>query len=984
MEQGNGSPPSPGSAPKGSLLTGGMMRVLSRQDPAKRITEDSDAPSVASSREFLEQQFTLEEIRDADHLPIGDRLAEEMMGRNQYNVTFGEDVNPLAVLVDEDRMINVSDEDWDKLVARQQRRRKKLVELHTSIMKREAERAARAAGTPGDDKCMNMCGMARSKPPRLPRDVSHTGLSAAPAEDSVLGATTPPPVVARGARGSLEAAAEEEANGERTTASRSTETTQGRKHKRSKSEVSMTSSQLENVNEDRLKLNRLAAGHRSMLGLPMVSPSTDFVRYWTLLILVVDSVYSAFIVPITVAFDLNPASWSWASVCDFVAGVIFIANLIIQFSIGWVVTNKLRRKLVMNGRDSGQFYILRGTFLIDFLAILPFLLQLTLIVWGTSRLNVSWVNALRLFRLFRLVKHFVAVFSAATSVSQHPSVLQTILPIQLTPSTTYMIQLAYLYFVIINISGMALFYTAARQGLENSWVAVHSDVDLHTVSHYIISVYWALTTMSTIGFGEFYPTTDAERVVTMCIESLGVVLFASVLGSITARLQRMGKEAMLRDEFRSKMAAMDAWMKSGGLPAALKDRVRAYYLDVWGKRVGAPSEAEFLENLPHAVRVEAAVHLTYDTLAELDIFKGLHSMSMRAICGKLVPVSVAPGIDVAAEGDDADSVYVLQAGKAVVVHQDNIVEVLEGPATLGESAFLQHIIPAYARRPRGFRTVDSYCKVWELKLKALQPLFEGSPSVQATVIRNTTTHLCARLAAHPDYADELVQLQQSQAATRRELMQLRKHSTLKEMRLLELKKTSRQRMSTFGLQDVVEEQGGGDADAEQARGSLKREDSSVKQLLDVSTSEEPASLRTGEGRKAVNSQLPATSLRSIPFHRKALRRTGSKPDAPPTETSEPGSEAQTASRRWAQLGSSRRRGAGTRASHASEATPGRAARGDGSDTGVSGPGDGPAREGLGASDGAGRRQQHEEGAVGEGDAASARSAFSSDQGGARI
>ena len=57
-------------------------------------------------------------------------------------------------------------------------------------------------------------------------------------------------------------------------------------------------------------------------------------------------------------------------------------------------------------------------------------------------------------------------------------------------------------------------------------------------SLYLTSLYWAVTTFTTVGFGDITPVSDEERAYTLFMAILGALLFGYVS---TGRIMRLAK-----------------------------------------------------------------------------------------------------------------------------------------------------------------------------------------------------------------------------------------------------------------------------------------------------------------------------------------------------------------------------------------------------------------------------------------------------------
>jgi hypothetical protein len=59
---------------------------------------------------------------------------------------------------------------------------------------------------------------------------------------------------------------------------------------------------------------------------------------------------------------------------------------------------------------------------------------------------------------------------------------------------------------------------------------------------YVISLYWAFTTMSTVGYGDIVATTQTEYVVCVFGMLIGATMFGYVIGNVTAMMTTFDPE----------------------------------------------------------------------------------------------------------------------------------------------------------------------------------------------------------------------------------------------------------------------------------------------------------------------------------------------------------------------------------------------------------------------------------------------------------
>ncbi|KAK9813287.1 hypothetical protein WJX72_011893 [[Myrmecia] bisecta] len=537
----------------------------------------------------------------------------------------------------------------------------------------------------------------------------------------------------------------------------------------------------------------------SICGLPLIHPQSYITSIESTVMALVDATYSAFIVPIGIAFESFVNGITWTVVCDLVAGALFNIDIFILLHTGFIITHNLRRKVVMNGNLIAWFYCRRGALITDVLSAIPFWVELGLVVIAGNRsrgLTLQVFLALRLFRLVRLARFMKGIFNQLGSRSTG------ILGKLISSSVIYFMLTVYAACALINLLGCIWYFTARREGLANSWLtsvvrmpSLHGSYtvcdhlksmtaipglylvkiwnfsaghegranswvtyavagqDLSASSHprqYVAAIYYAMTTITTVGYGDVTAHTAAEELVAIFIMFIGVLFFGFLIGSLGDLLEKSSKAARRAAVLRSKFDDVEAWMRKRRLPREMRNEITTFYADIWVRQSDWKDE-QFFAELPAMTRSRVAGYMLRNVLQTSDIFRCLSKEARERIAGKVRPRMVSPGFDLCEQGDEAECLWILQEGEILILRDHQEVGMLEPPAVIGESVILPEL---GGHRAFTFRAV-TWCTVWELRLADIQMLLNVYPELLDKMVHAFKLRLLQHISLSADAEDKL-------------------------------------------------------------------------------------------------------------------------------------------------------------------------------------------------------------------------------------
>ena len=101
-----------------------------------------------------------------------------------------------------------------------------------------------------------------------------------------------------------------------------------------------------------------------------------------------------------------------------------------------------------------------------------------------------------------------------------------------------------------------------------------SAAQLTSSEKYIGALYWAVVTITSIGYGDIAPNTTSEMVAGIFFVLLGSALWAGILGEVCTVLSHLDIDKI---QYRQTMDELNFMMEDQGLPSELRERARAFF-----------------------------------------------------------------------------------------------------------------------------------------------------------------------------------------------------------------------------------------------------------------------------------------------------------------------------------------------------------------------------------------------------------------------